>query len=287
MRKYIYLVLLLAICLFLLFVVSLPDNDLHIVACDVGQGDAILFQKSNIQILIDGGPDSKVLQCLSKYMPFWDRTIELVILTHPQTDHFTGLIDVFRRYSIDALLANSVDASSGSYQVLKKDIRGMNLKLVNPKTFMKINLNDIKISLLNPPELSDHPNQNVLGAFTTKEDLNNFSIVSRFDYKNFTALTTGDMGPNITGRVMETGLIKNITYLKVPHHGSKNGLTKEFLDLINPRVAVISVGAKNHYGHPSPEVIDMLRKANVITKRTDLDHSIHFVTDGEKWWFKP
>lgn len=278
------MVLVLILLVFVLVLIKLPDDNLHIVTCDVGQGDAILIFKKNTQILIDGGPDNKVLNCLSRYMSFWDKRIELVILTHPQSDHFTGLIDVFRKYRVDMFLANQVDSSSDSYQVLKNEVRGLNLNMINPKTFMKLKIDNINMEILNPHELQDYLNKNVLGAFSTKEELNNFSIVTRFDYGSFSALTTGDMGPSITQRIIETNKTSDITFLKVPHHGSKNGLVKDLLLSVNPKIAVISVGAKNSYGHPSPEIIKMLEDEHIILKRTDLDHDIEVVTDGGKWW---
>jgi len=88
---------------------QLPDGNLHIIACNVGQGDAILITYQNIQILTDGGPDTRVLSYLGKYMPFWDRNIELVISTHPDADHSTGLTDVIKNYNIDKILINPID----------------------------------------------------------------------------------------------------------------------------------------------------------------------------------
>src|SRR3989344_2631863 len=93
------------------------DNKLHIVACDVGQGDAILIQKNTTQILIDGGPNQKVLDCLGRHMPFWDRTIEFVILTHPELDHYGGLIDVVKTYNIKTYAHNGTTSGNQSYRV--------------------------------------------------------------------------------------------------------------------------------------------------------------------------
>ncbi len=106
--KYLSFSLILVLSVVWLAVITFPDNNLHIIACDVGQGDAMLLTYKNFQVLIDGGPNSKVLPCLSGHMPFWDRQIEVVILTHPEADHFIGLIDVFKNYKIKYFLANQV-----------------------------------------------------------------------------------------------------------------------------------------------------------------------------------
>src|SRR3972149_1622979 len=103
-------------------VLSAPPKNLKVISCNVGQGDATLIIYKNIDILIDGGPDNKVLGCLSSYMPFWDREIEVIILTHPQADHYTGLISVIERYKVGNILANSLDSGNQSYEVLKKSI---------------------------------------------------------------------------------------------------------------------------------------------------------------------
>ena len=120
--KYALGLLSLVLVVVLIAVVSFDNKNFHIVACDVGQGDAILAYYGSTQVLVDGGPNSKVLDCLSKYMPFWDREIEGVILTHPESDHYTGLIEVFKRYDVDVFLANGLDSSSQAYQVLKKEV---------------------------------------------------------------------------------------------------------------------------------------------------------------------
>src|SRR3990167_3526151 len=104
--KYIFGIFILLLGLIGLSIGNAPDAKLHLIACDVGQGDGILAVYKDTQVLIDGGADESILECLSKYVPFWDRQLELVVLTHPQLDHYGGLIEVFRRYSVDTFLAN-------------------------------------------------------------------------------------------------------------------------------------------------------------------------------------
>ncbi len=120
---------------------------------------------------------------------------------------------------------------------------------------------------------------------TTKEDLNGFSIVQRISYGDFDALFTGDIGPPVAEMVAGSDGV-GVEILKVPHHGSKNGLTQGLLDAARPKLAVISVGKKNRYGHPHKETIQLLSNAAIKLLRTDLDGEIEVVTDGKRWWIK-
>ena len=267
-----------------------PDGQLHLIACDVGQGDGILAIYKDTQVLIDGGPDERILECLSEHVPFWDRRLELVILTHPQLDHYGGLIEVFRRYSVDTFLANGLDSGASSYQALKNAVGGSGARVVTPKEGMVLGVGMIYLDILSPSqslltqEASDS-RANILGAFSSKKDPNDFSVVAILRLGEFDALLTGDIGPSEIPEILARGKIRDVEYIKVPHHGSKNGLTHELLDASSPEIGVISVG-KNSYGHPNEETLKMLREKGVRTLRTDEDGDIEIITDGNKWWVK-
>ena len=233
--------------------VFIIDDNLHIIACDVGQGDAILIQKSNTQVLIDGGPNQKVLDCLGKYMPFWDRQIELVILTHPQEDHYGGLINVFKNYKVDKFGEYNRDSSNVSYQVLR-NIPTNRIKLTKG---VKVRVGMIYLDMLWPSAQIQNINTNDNG------------IVTLLKYGQFKALFTADVENAVSDELSVYSEIQNINYLKVNHHGSKNGLSQKLLDAIDPDVAVISVGAKNSYGHPHQEILQMLKNKNIKILRTD------------------
>jgi len=279
-----------------LAVLYFPDKRLHLIACDVGQGDAILVVYGNTQILVDGGPNNSVLECLERFMPFWDREIELVVLTHPQTDHFTGLIEVFRRYKVEKILANSIDSGSSAYQVLKTEIEGNRASVINPEKGMVISVGLMQLDILHPTEqyiLSsvegprDNKQQNVLGAYTTKRDPNVFSIVAILSLGEFDALLTGDIGPEISDEIAEQLVVRlplTIEYIKIPHHGSKNGISNNLLDASHPEIAVISAGRNNRYGHPHQEVIKLLRDKEIKIMRTDEMGDVEIITDGSEWW---
>jgi len=287
--KYLFLLLTLIIIVVFLAVFSF-DSNLHIIACDVGQGDAILVTLGRNQILIDGGPNNKVLECLSKYIPFWDREIEMVVLTHPQKDHYGGLLEVFRRYRVDNLLANALDSSDQGYQVLETLVGGGGTRLINPIRGMKVGNSLMYLDILFPSKkvltenLELSGSQNSLGKYTAKLDSNEFSVVAILKYRDFSALLTGDITPKISDEIIIEGQIVDVDFLKVPHHGSKNGLTKELLNLSKPEIAVISVGKSNMYGHPHKETLDLLEGEDIKYLRTDTNGDIEIITNGRVWW---
>jgi len=289
--KYLLGFLALATATIFIAVFSGQDEKLHLIACDVGQGDAILAIYKNNQVLIDGGPDKKVLDCLSRHMSYWDKKIEVVMLTHPQQDHYGGLIDVFKSYEVETFVGNAVDSSSQGYQVLKNLVERSGARVINPNEETTIRLGLIYLDIVSPLKglLAAETTQNssdVLGAFTTNRDLNDFSIVAILSLGDFDALLTGDVGPEIIPEIIAAGEIKDIEYIKVPHHGSKNGLTQELLDASMPEVAVISVGKNNSYGHPNEEILKMLSDKNIKIERTDEMGDIEIITDRESWWFR-
>ncbi|HLD92089.1 MAG TPA: MBL fold metallo-hydrolase [Patescibacteria group bacterium] len=243
------------------------DSNLHVVACDVGQGDAILIQKNNNQILIDGGPNSRVLDCLGRFIPFWDKTIELVILTHPQEDHYGGLIDVFKNYKVEKFGQYNTKSSNQSYQVLEKMVGSRGVEGIILHQGIVVRLGMIYLDVLNPPEGMQDKNEN------------NNGIVTLLKYGQFKALFMADVEDSTSNKISESIEIQNIDYIKVNHHGSKNGLTKNLLDVIKPKVAIISVG-KNSYGHPDSTIIEMLKNVDAKILRTDELGNIELITDG-------
>ncbi|MCK5505797.1 MAG: MBL fold metallo-hydrolase, partial [Thermodesulfovibrionia bacterium] len=278
--KYIIGLLVLVAITIWLAVLAYPGQQLSLIACDVGQGDSILAVYGETQILVDGGPNDKVLECLHKHLPFWDREIELIILTHPQKDHYGGLIDVFRHYKVDKFLATPIDSGSQGYQALINAVGGSGAEVINPTIGMVIRLDLIYLDILHPSEQyvlskvegdsTNNSENGVLGAFDIKGDLNDYSVVTILRLGEFDALLTGDIGPEVSDMIAETLVVSNsrtIEYIKTPHHGSKNGLTRELLEVSMPEIAVISVG-KNPWGHPHQEILDMLRESGINIFRT-------------------
>ena len=250
--------------------ITYNDKKLHVVICDVGQGDAIFIRTPNgSDILIDAGPDDKVLQCLSKNMPFWDRTIEIAILTHPDADHITGFIDVIKRYKLISFYTSNVKTNTTVYTQFLKTLEDYEIKQNFLWQVDKFRFKDGLIMETLWPT-------NDWEGLTT----NSFSVASLLTYKNFKVLLTGDLDAQQTERIDD--LAGEISLLKVPHHGSRFGLTQEILDVLSPEIAVISVG-KNSYGHPTPFILDLLKSANIKTLKTDQNGNIEIISDGKIW----
>lgn len=255
------------------------DDSLQIIACDVGQGDAILIQKNTTQVLIDGGPSSKVLDCLGKYMPFWDRKVEVVFLTHPDIDHYGGLIDVFKSYKIVNFFTNGSVSGSQEYKVLESLVGGKGIKVQTIAKGMIIRIGMIYLDILNPENNNQYPITN-----NQTDGDNNQSIVILLIYDQFKALFTGDAENKVSDLIATRPEMGEVNYLKVSHHGSKNGLTQKLLDATSPEVAVISVGKNNRYGHPHDEVIKILSEKDIQILRTDQLGDVIVKTDGAKFW---
>ncbi len=288
MNKKFLIFLALVISLVFLVTLSWPDKKLHVVACDVGQGDAFLIIHGNDQVLVDSGPGAKVLDCLSRYLPFWDRTLEMVILTHPQKDHYGGLDDVFEHYNVGAIVATSLESGSEEYQVLEKMVGDQSSEVIRPVSGRRVRVGLISLDILWPSQeflsaANLSSDSSVLGMSTTGDDPNEFSVVFELDYGDFEALFTGDIGPQIQYMILAQQNLNDIELIKVPHHGSKNGLTEDLLEATKPEVAFIGVG-KNSWGHPHREVLDILHKYGVDVYRTDSNSYFELVTDGKTWW---
>jgi competence protein ComEC len=288
--KYIFGLLFLTLSVVIIALFQLPDGNLHVIACNVGLGDAILITYGKTQILTDGGPDKSVMSCLGKYMPFWDRNIELVISTHPDADHSTGLVDVIKNYNVGEILINPVDPGTSVYEVLKKEVGGRGIPVINPVEGMQLRLGLIYLDILNPSE--EHYNKLIVknaGDNMAKYQIlgvtNLYSIVYKLSFKNFSGFFPGDIPPEVSDRLASGQPIGPVNYIKIPHHGSVNGLTENLLKVLVPKVAVISVG-KNSWNFPRPEILDMLVKSGVKILRTDEMGDIETVTDGTKYWIK-
>lgn len=258
------------------------------MACNVGQGDAILTTYGTTQILTDGGPDSSVLSCLGRYMPFWDHEIELVISTHPDADHATGLIDVVQTYKIGKILINPIDSGTPVYQALVSEVGGRGVAVINPTAGMKLGLGLIHLEILSPTEemftfLPVETYGNKLTEYKVTDETNLYSIAYKLSFKNFSGLFPGDISSETSDRLASESVLSGVEYIKIPHHGSVNGMTENLLKAIVPKIGVISVG-KNPWGHPRTEILEMLAKYNVKVLRTDQMGDIQVVTNGERYW---
>jgi competence protein ComEC len=254
------------------------DNRLHVSFLDVGQGDAILIQTpSHYNILIDGGPSPQDIGLeLGRKLPFWDKGIDLVVLTHPQDDHLLGLIEVLRRYNVKQVLESGLAPDTANYEEWLKAIEEGKVKRNLTEVGQRVRLgSDIELEVLQPekPFLRGTP-----------ADVNNNSVVLRLTCGNASFLLPGDIEEEAENRLLAQRANIKGTVLKVAHHGAKTASSSRFLAAVDPQVAIISVGAENRFGHPHQETLDRLTNINIY--RTDLQGTIEIITDGRKLWIK-
>lgn len=297
--KYILSSVILLLLIGFLFLNSPSDNKLHIFFCDVGQGDGIYIRFPNNQdMLIDGGPGNKILDCLSDNMPFYDREIDLVMLTHPQADHLNGLVSVIERYSVSYFVSSPVGNTTDGYKKLTDLLHSKKIEIKNLYTGGEVKFGNVVFKSiwpektwvlanlkcdLDPKCQTIANNSNILGVTNKDPQLNDFSEMGILSYGNFDVLFTGDGDKRIQDDILKVyNNDIDIEVMKVPHHGSKTGLTEDFLKAFKPELAIISVGKNNSYGHPSPELLQMLSKYSQI-KRTDTGGTIEVVSDGYSW----
>jgi competence protein ComEC len=261
-RKIIYSLILFLLMLVLVFswiiYSSQSDKDLEVIFLDVGQGDSILIEQGNQQMLIDGGRSGKVLlEKLGKYIPFWDRQIEVVVETHPDADHVGGLIDVLKNYQVKKVIKTKAESNSQTFQALEEAIKNEGSENIEAMKGAKVTFSEkataevvYPYSLLTNPQ-SDNTNEN--------------SVSFILNYSGSKFFLGGDLPIE-----QEDGLnLGKINFLKVSHHGSKYSTSDKFLENIQPEEAIISVGKNNTYGHPAPEVIARLAGKNIKILRTD------------------
>lgn len=286
---------------------SWPDSDAHFVFCDVGQGDAILVTSSFTQLLIDGGrSDEKIMACLEDHLPFWDRTIELVVATHADADHIGGLDAVIENYEVKKIISTDFKKETKTFadfkkaveqelrvgSVLKKPILGQQMRFTQegPPLLLSIlspRVEQLQVAVENSPKteagLSDLGH--VLGVAVDEEfDYNQLSIVLLLEVGEVRLILTGDLEQEIELALIDSELLSDVDILKVGHHGAKTSTSPEFIEVVRPETSIVSVGESNSYGHPSLETINNLTQFDSKILRTDELGSIELVSDGKKYW---
>ncbi len=247
--------------------------ELKIDILDVGQGDAILIRTPYEQnILIDGGPDNSVLEGLGESLPFYDKEIDLMILTHPHSDHVVGLVEVLKRYDVDKVIYTGVTHTTDDYLAFLKAVKeeGSEIKIIEGPQEITLG-NGLELEILYP-----------LRSFKDKKvpNLNNTSIVARLVYKDRSFLFTGDAEEELEKELIESGQDLKADVLKAGHHGSKTSSSEAFLKVVDPELAVVSVGEDNSFGHPSELTLRRMERLGINILRTDLLGTITIESDG-------
>jgi competence protein ComEC len=254
---------------------ALPDGRLHVAFLDVGQGDAVLITTpGGRQILIDGGPSAtNTLWEMGRHMPFWDRSLDVVVNTHPEADHLTGLPEVLERYRVDQIILPDVENDTALYAAWGEAIAAEGATLVPAQAGAHLSLGDgVWAEILHP------------GRASAGDRLNDHSVVLRVGLGGISFLLPGDIEAGVERRLSAGGAPLGATVLKVPHHGSKTSSCEPFLTAVDPQVAVVSVGADNRFGHPAAEVLRRYAEQGIPVLRTDELGTIEFVTDGQRLW---
>lgn len=274
-KKIIIIVLILNLTLLIWLVFQPNSQNLKIRFFDVGQGDAIYVRTPyNQDILIDGGPSTAILSKLGEAMSFWDREIDIVILTHPHSDHLTGLISVLQNYQVKQVYLTGAEHTTYEYLEFLKFLRDhQNIKKIKIDHIFKVKLSeDLYLQFLYPDfDIGDAAA--AINHSFIQDNLNNTSAVVKLVYRNNSFLFTGDIeaeaGSYLLESVQPDSTVLKSDVLKIAHHGGKNASGFKFLEAVAPETAVISVGAGNSFGHPDQLIIDRLKSLGAEILRTD------------------
>jgi competence protein ComEC len=270
--------------LFLLLFVKGQQGDgrLHLWVLDVGQGDAIFVRTPlGRTALVDGGPGATpLLNGVGERIPFWQHNLDLVVLTHPHSDHIMGLPELVERYGVGQVVQTPFTATGAVQTEWLHLLQDKKVSVYHPRRGDTIRFEgepDLDMHVLSPERTI--PSRDV--------ESNNTSIVIKLSYGKHDILLPGDAQAEVEealARSVGAGLASEI--LKVGHHGSATSSTPRFLQMVRPKVAIISVAADNRFGHPAPETLDALQSAGVQVYRTDQDGTVEIIADTERMWIR-
>jgi competence protein ComEC len=280
-KKYFKIIFVIFLSILVFFVWStafyLKNQNLVVSFLDIGQGDSIFIKSpTGNKIIFDGGPGDLILRQLPKKMTFFDRSIDMIVVTNPDKDHFEGFIPLLDSYEVSAFLDPGVLASSNPiYRELIKKVDEKKIAKIKAVRGQKIDIGGgAYIEIIFPDR------ENILGV-----SHNDGSIVARLIYGKTSVLLTGDSTANIEKYLLENYPESlNADILKVAHHGSRTSTSDDFVKVVSPKVAIISAGKDNSYGHPHKETLDTLEKNKVPILGTYSEGTITFESDGESIW---
>jgi competence protein ComEC len=226
----------------------------EVIFFDVGQGDSILVQEGDFQVLVDGGPDDSVIFKLAKRMPSYDKNIEIVILTHPHEDHIRGLMNVLDEFTVERVFINKIEYENKLYKDLLEDYGDLIVEVAQGDSFK---YGDIEGEIIYPI-LNKHPSK-----YVQDKNINNESVVTLLNIKGKRILLTGDAEREEEYKLLQQFSFENIYILKAGHHCSRTATSDMFLRAVNPSIAICSYGEGNKFGHPHYETIEKFKKCNV------------------------
>lgn len=256
------------------------QKELRVTFLDVGQGDAILIEAPNgNQILIDTGPNKKVLESLGKILPIYDKSIDGILLTHPDLDHIGGTVPVFDIFEIDYLFTASSSKKTDVTEAIDNLREPERVELWRGDKIILDTVSDVYLEILFPDK-----------EFVKNiEDANDRSIVTKLVYGETCFIFTGDASKMIelfiVSKYGSNDYLK-CELLKAGHHGSDTSTAEEFVGFVSPKYGIISTGKDNKFGHPHQEVLDVFHKFNVEVLNTAEEGNIGFYSDGENLFLR-
>ncbi len=267
-KKHFYSLFAVAVIVVLLVIAGCQSRTpTEVIFFDVGQGDAALIQEGETQVLIDGGPARSIIDKLGERMPYYDREIEVVILTHADSDHFAGLIDVFERYEVKTFVWTGALNQGKDFKLFQERLANEGAEEIIAKAGDGFEIGVARLEILYPLTKNEFRGQ-------TPKDLNETSVVARLDAPKISILFPGDAGFEVEDILLNRKANIKAEILKAGHHGSKNSTSPAWLAAVAPREIVFSVGEKNRFGHPAGETIQRVQQAGIAIRRTDKEGDI-------------
>lgn len=259
----------------------IPSNNVRIITLDVGQGDSILIRlPRNIDILVDTGPDDRLLAQLGQHMAFRDTTIELLVISHFHSDHIGGIPALLSRYTVDEIWYAPSTAQTMIAETVRQLIQNRHIIAKTVAAGDVLQEEQWELLVLHPPNHDPPPTAEV----------HDTTIALRFRYGRFCILLTGDLHFEheeiLIDIAQKLGQSLHCAALKVTHHGSATGSGTALLQAVQPAVALISVGQKNRYRHPAPATLQRLQEIGASIYRTDVHGTVTIETDSNTFWTK-
>jgi competence protein ComEC len=254
---------------------SAIQPNLTVTFLNIGQGDSILIETPDgVQALVDGGPDTTVLSELATSLPWFDRTLDLVLGTHPDKDHIGGLVDVLKRYKVGTIITTENTGETLTASNYRKALRQEGANVVMARAGQVYQLGASTTLVIFSP-----------ASDPSMLESNTASIVAQVRYGSTSVMLTGDAPQSVERYLVSTyGEELRSDVLKLGHHGSKNSSSDEFLTAVNPKWAVVSAGKNNTYGHPAPETVARVNDHHIPIVSTIDEGRITFASDGKTMW---
>lgn len=276
-KKYLQIILVLLIVIFSLSGCSSDNssstyaqNVMKVNYIDVGQGDSILIQVNGKNLLIDAGPNESTDKLMSYLKKQNIKKLDYIVATHPHEDHIGGMSSVIKKYAIGEFYAPKKMTNTKTFENMVSALKSKNIKINVATAGVNLDLGkNVTCEMIAPNN-------------TNYENLNNYSAVIKITYGNSKFLFTGDAEKLSENEILNENHDISCDVLKVGHHGSTSSSSKPFLDKVAPKIAVISCGKNNDYGHPHHGTTEELKKRNIQIYRTDIDGSIILISDGKK-----